>query len=62
MKDRRHGPGPEAAGDEIVGSPESGYRSEGIQFYTWQPEREDVAAWVAELAPWDHPPRTSRPS
>lgn len=43
----------------IVGSPHSGYRSEGDRFYTWQPERADVVAWVEELAPWDHPPRTA---
>ena len=61
MKDRTRKPGAEAAGDAIAGSPASGYRSEGSQFYTWQPEREEVAAWVAELAPWDHPPRTARP-
>ena len=49
-------------GDEIVGSPASGYHSEGSQFYTWQPERAEVVDWVEELAPWDHPPRTSQQS
>lgn len=49
------------AADEIAGSPASGYRSEGSHFYTWQLEREEVADWLAELAPWGHPPRTSRP-
>src|SRR5688572_28112217 len=38
---------------EIIGSPASGYHSEGGQFYTWEPERTEVVLWVAELAPWD---------
>lgn len=42
----------------IVGSPAAGYHSEGSRFYTWQPDRSEVVAWVAELEPWDHASRT----
>lgn len=37
----------------ILGSPESGYRSEGAHFYIWQPTRADLVSWLAELAPLD---------
>jgi len=37
----------------ILGSRESGYRSEGAHFYVWQPTRADLVSWLAELAPRD---------
>jgi len=37
----------------ILGSRESGYRSEGDHFYVWQPTRADLVSWLAELAPLD---------
>jgi hypothetical protein len=42
-----------APADAIHGSRANGYRSEGARFYTWQPERSAVVAWVEELSPFD---------
>ena len=53
----REGRGTESVERDIVGSVASGYSSQGDHFYTWQPERAEVVAWVIELAPWDHPNR-----
>jgi hypothetical protein len=44
----------------VVGTPASGYRSEGERFYTWQRERADAVAWVRELSPFDRPARARR--
>jgi len=56
----REGRGTESVERDIVGSVTSGYSSEGAHFYTWQPERAEVVGWVAELAPFDPPNRTSQ--
>jgi len=37
----------------IRGSREGGYRYQGARFYTWQPDRREVIAWVRDLAPFD---------
>jgi hypothetical protein len=58
----REGRGTGSVEGEIIGSVAKGYSSQGDHFYTWQPERAEVVAWVAELAPWDHPNRTSQRS
>lgn len=44
---------------EIVGSPAQGYHSAGAHFYTWQPERATVVAWLEELRPYDHEGRVA---
>ena len=49
----------EAQKPVIEGTPSSGYRSEGEHFYTWQPERDEVVAWVEELLPFDRPMPTA---
>lgn len=56
----RDGRRSEPAGLAIVGSPDVGYRSETGRFYTWQPERSEVVAWVAELPLSARPPRRRR--
>jgi hypothetical protein len=42
-------PPPEA----IEGSRERGYRHAGQRYYTWEPDRASVLAWVRELSPFD---------
>lgn len=50
---RRAGRGSAAPEHAIAGSPARGYHCEGGRFYTWQPERAEVVAWVEELSPFD---------